>query len=234
MSEEHYDPLLELLEKFPAAADYLSTIVLIQRDYGEVHNSQLALRLGVSKPAVTQAISRLKKLKLIKAQGSGTICLTEQGHEWGNKIITRHYLVEHLLIKNNYPWDKADEEAQRLQAVISQDLADHLFESFGHPQICPHGNPFPGSKAEHMLISAPRLITLKRGESFRLLRITEEGEGIVGLLKFCHQKNIHPGLELSVIDNLEDLCVHLQDLEGQSITIPWSFACHICIEIITK
>ena len=66
MAPEKELSIEELYGKFPAALEYLKEIFLINRDYGRVQNSVIAKRLGVSKPAVTQAMNRLRKYNLIE------------------------------------------------------------------------------------------------------------------------------------------------------------------------
>lgn len=223
------DELLRLSTEFPAAADYLSTILLIDRDYGEVHNTRLADRLGVSKPAVSQAISRLKNKGLVKQDNYKTIELTVSGRVLAEKIIRRHYLIEHLLIRAiDYPWERADDEALRLQTVISGDLADHMYEAFGKPQACPHGNPFPGAPNEREIVGAARLIDCSIGAGLRVLRITEEGEAVDGLLPFCQKHQLRPGVSMVVksVDNSHEIVIQSG---GRVCTVPWEFARHIAI-----
>ena len=224
------DPLLQLAAEFPAAADYLSTILLIARDYDAVHNTRLASRLRVSKPAVSQAVSRLKQIGLVKQDSYGVIELTESGRTLAEDIITRHYLIEYLLIRAvEFPWDKADVEALRLQTVISDDLADHLYEAFDKPSVCPHGNPFPGSEREAEILRAPRLVSRLPGATAVIVRITEEGEAVDGLLRYCNAEGIQPGTELYVEAVVSETDVRVTTPNKNTIDIPWEIALHICV-----
>ena len=116
--------LQELKNKFPAAPEYLTQIFLIQRDQGKVPNARLADRLGVSRPAVSQAVGRLKKLSLVKQDRYGAIELTSEGQVHAENVVRRHFLIEHLLVRVlEYPWDLSDAEAETLQASVSSELA---------------------------------------------------------------------------------------------------------------
>ncbi len=189
-----------IYRQFPAAAEYLSGIYIVQRDYGGVSNTHLASWVGVTNSAVTQTLGRLKRLGLARQIRYGAIGLTAEGRALAVKILRRHALLEHLLVGVlQYPWEKADEEAKRLQSQISEDLTDHLFLRFGSPQTCPHGNPLPGSPLEGKLLKAPRLSLAPLQAELKILRITEEGEQIPQMLDMCHVQGIQPGARFRVV-----------------------------------
>ena len=218
----------ELTAKFPAAAEYLIEIFIINRDYGVVKNSVIAERLAVSKPAVTQAMNRLKRYNLIEQDLYGSINLTEAGRVTAARLLKRHYLIEHLLIGSlDYHWVKSDMEASRLQASISDDFSYFLFDKLGKPDTCPHGNPFPNSEREAEILSAPRLSGATDGDKLAVVRITEEGEAADGLLQFCYENTIRPGRKFSVLENNSDgVLVLLED--EKELLIPAGFAEYIC------
>lgn len=229
MTKDDLVDLEELTKKFPAAAEYLIEIFITNRDYGIVKNSVIAARLGVSKPAVTQAMNRLKKYNLIEQDLYGSINLTPSGRITASRLLKRHYLIEHLLIRTlDYHWVKSDEEASRLQASISDDFAYFLYDKLGKPDICPHGNPFPGSDHEEEILKAPRLINASEGDRLKLVRITEEGEAADGLLQFCYEHNLRPGRKMTVqsITAESSVTVELEDVK--EIQIPIRFAEYIC------
>jgi DtxR family Mn-dependent transcriptional regulator len=134
----------DIMQSFPAASDYLSAIYLIDRDHGTVANSRLAAWLEVSRPAVSQAVSRLKKLDLITQERYSEIVLTEIGREFARKMLRRHYLLEHFLMNNlNMSWHEIDVEAKRLQNAISDNFEDKMFSSWGNPRPAPTATQFP-------------------------------------------------------------------------------------------
>ena len=186
-------------KQFPASAEYLSNIYLIKRDYGHVANTRLAQWMGVSNSAVTQALGRLKRLGLVHHKRYESVLLSSEGRNLAVRVLRRHYLLEHLLVRVlEYPWDKADEEAKLLQTEISDDLVDHLYVKLGSPQVCPHGNPIPGSKIEKGLLTAPKLSEAVPGATVKILRITEEGEQIPSMLAFCQRHGLQPGVRFLV------------------------------------
>jgi DtxR family Mn-dependent transcriptional regulator len=221
-----------ILKTFPAAAEYLSSIHLICRDYGFAANHRLASWLGVSTSAVTQALGRLKKQGLVDQERYEHVLLTDAGRELAVKVLKRHFLLEHLLVKTlDFPWDKSDDEAKVLQNQISDDLADHLDAKLGHPQTCPHGNPMPGAAIEKKLLAAPRLAKAEVGAALLILRITEEGEGIREMLPFCQSHGVKPGARFTVKSVTSDSLVLVGSL-AVDVTVPLALAAHIGYESV--
>ena len=223
--------------KFPAAAEYLSSIYILKRDYGHVSNGRLAEWTGVSSSAVTQALGRLKRLGLARQERYEDIELTEDGRDFAIRVLRRHYLLEHLLVRLlGYPWDKADDEAKTLQSAISDELTEHLYQKLGAPQTCPHGNPMPESPLESKLLKAPQLSGAPVGSKVGILRITEEGEKLPSMLAFCFAHGIQPGATFLIVKRDE----HEMDLQDSlavnkggkpSFSIDMEKAFHIRYEI---
>ena len=84
--------LLAIDEEFPAAAEYLSGIYIINRDHGYVTNVKLAEWLGVTSSAVSQAVSRLKRLGLVRQKRYENVVLTEAGRATAVHVLRHHYL----------------------------------------------------------------------------------------------------------------------------------------------
>ncbi|MEI8092640.1 MAG: metal-dependent transcriptional regulator [Spirochaetales bacterium] len=221
-----------ILKAFPAAAEYLSSIHLICRDYGYAANHRLADWMGVSTSAVTQALGRLKKQGLVEQERYEHVLLTDAGRELAVKVLKRHFLLEHLLVKTlDFPWDKSDDEAKVLQNQISDDLADHLDSKLGFPQTCPHGNPMPGAAIEAKLLGANRLNKAVAGESMHILRITEEGEGIREMLPYCQNHGVKPGARF-VVKHVDHEAVQMTKADGSDVVVPLHLAAHIGYELV--
>lgn len=224
----------ELCDRFPAAPDYLSNMYLIERDYGEVNNRRLSEWLGVSAPAVSQAMGRLKTLGLVEQAPYGAARLSNLGKSFATDTLKRHYLLEHLLVRVlGYPWARADDEAHVLQNHISMDLVNHLDTFLGHPDACPHGNPLPGSPREAELLQAPVLAEAQEGVKAMVLRVSEEGESVAHMLDACQDLGIQPGACFLVLGQ-EDGKVVLERLSGNPgpVRLALELARHIRYRIL--
>jgi DtxR family transcriptional regulator, Mn-dependent transcriptional regulator len=231
--------LVDVHRKFPAIGEYLSGIFILRRDYGEAGNTKLSAWVGVSGSAVSQALTRLKRLQLVRQKRYGDIALTPAGRRLAIRVLRRHYLLEHLLVRIlEYPWEKADEEAKQLQNLISEDLTEHLYRRLGSPQTCPHGNPMPGSPIEEKLLTAPKLRDAPDGRAVRILRITEEGEQVPSLLDSCHASGVWPGARFRV-KKLDSTAVHLDEIPAGSakprkVALPLEMAGYVRYEDIPE
>ncbi len=208
----------EIMMTFPAASDYLSAVYLIDRDHGTVANSKLAAWLHVSRPAVSQAVTRLKKLGLITQERYSEIVLTDRGREFARKMLRRHYLLEHFLMNNlNMSWHEIDEEAKRLQNSISDNFEEKMYQVLGKPLTCPHGNPIPGVDGEEEILAAPPLSSADEGSRVRFIRITEEGEEYEGLLDYVYEHDVNLEYEFDILGkNDEGISVRVYSPDGNT------------------
>ncbi|MFP4551821.1 MAG: metal-dependent transcriptional regulator [Spirochaetales bacterium] len=239
----------ELSLRFPAAGNYLIQMFLFDREQTPVVPSDIARRLEVSPAAVTQSLKRLEVQGFLKRHPARGFSLTEAGRSIAKRIIARHYLVERLLVdKLGVAWDVADEEADHLQQGLTPRMEQILTAQLGNPQTCPHGNPFPESPAESEILAAPPITTVAPGSTVEIVRVTEWGEMVPGLLAFCSRHGVGIGsrfVVLSAADSSPTDVVRLCPQPSAStpsskstsidheLAIPLEFARFICIKYIT-
>lgn len=121
--------------------NYLKAIAEAESEGESVIAATLVRWLGVSAPAVTMAIRRLKRDGLIRVSTTGGISLTRQGREIADRIRNRHHLIERMLTEIfGMEWYKVHEEAEQLEHAVSADFEQKLLEKLGDEEACPHGN----------------------------------------------------------------------------------------------
>jgi Mn-dependent DtxR family transcriptional regulator len=222
--------ITELTKKYPAVSEYITQIYLILRDYSYCNNKRLADHIGVSASAVSQAVLRLKKLNFVEQDKYGMIILCADGKLLAEELLKRHYLLEYLMVKElNFPWELADNEAEHLQDKVTPDFINHLDTYLGFPRICPHGNPFPDNPDAAVILNAPRLTQAKPGEIVKIIRITEEGERMPGLLHTCFEIGVMPGMMYEISEMLDDTITLISKKTSKKSGLSRAFSEHICV-----
>ena len=202
----------------PAMAEYLVHIYVQLREGKRLVGARLAEEIGVSPPAVTQAVRRMARDGLVTQEYDFGVQLTAKGRAMAEATLRRHYLLERLLVDQlGYNWAEADREADRLEHSLSPQLEQHLYERLGRPATCPHGNPFPGSPQERMLIEARTLASAQAGERITMLRVTEEGEKKPELMQLLLEGGFLPHTQGRVV--LVDASTRMLRLEGPQKTV---------------
>ena len=127
-----------------SAEDYLKDIYKLQDDHNIVSTNAIAERVKVSAAAVTSMIKKLAEMGLVSHVPYQGITLTESGQKVALEVLRHHRLLElYLSQAMGYSWDKVDEEAERLEHVISEEFEDKIDEMLGFPTTDPHGSPIP-------------------------------------------------------------------------------------------
>jgi DtxR family transcriptional regulator, Mn-dependent transcriptional regulator len=123
--------------------DYLKAMVDIELEGDWPIPATLARWLGVSAPAVTNQVARLKRDGLVTVLDDGRLRVTEDGLRIADRIRYRHYLIERMLAEMfGMEWWKVHDEAERLEHAISEEFEELLAARFGVQEACPHGTPF--------------------------------------------------------------------------------------------
>jgi DtxR family transcriptional regulator, iron-dependent repressor len=121
--------------------NYLKAIAEAESEGETVKSVTLVRWLGVSAPAVTMAIKRLRRDGLIQIAREGQLTLSATGREIANRLLNRHYLIERMLAEIfGLEWYKVHEEAEQLEHAVSEDFERKLVEKLGTASECPHGN----------------------------------------------------------------------------------------------
>lgn len=106
---------------------YLLTIYKIQIKNKEVHLSDVAIYMKVSKPSANNAVNNLVLLGLLIHQTYGPLQTTEQGMELASTIMEKEKLVKYFLIKQLQLCEKAAEiEAANISHLMSQQTIDKI------------------------------------------------------------------------------------------------------------
>ncbi len=128
----------------PNREDYLKIILELGGDTTKVNNKQIVSSLAVSPASVSEMISKLVKEQLVEHSPYQGVQLTETGLQKASSLIRKHRLWEVFLVEHlDYSWNEVHDDAEVLEHVTSEQLADHLEDYLNHPMHCPHGGIIP-------------------------------------------------------------------------------------------
>lgn len=101
--------------------DYLEMVGFLSDD-GEVRVTDIASRLGVSKPSVLTAVKTLEDQGLLEHERYRSVTLTERGKEVAAEIRGRHdFLTSFLHDVLGVSLDIAEQDACKMEHVLSEE-----------------------------------------------------------------------------------------------------------------
>ena len=92
--------------------DYLKALYQLHGDQRPVPTRELAQRLGISSPSVSEMVSRLTAQGLVEHDRYRGQQLTREGRKVALELVRHHRLLEMFLVQVlGYSWDEVHEEA---------------------------------------------------------------------------------------------------------------------------
>jgi DtxR family Mn-dependent transcriptional regulator len=118
--------------------EYLEAIYSFN-ERGEIaKNTELAKKLKVAPPSVTQMIKKMAEEGLVDYQPYKGITLTGKGMAMAQKVVRKHRLLENFLHGFlELPVEKVHDEACKMEHSLSDDTALALCKALNNPETCP-------------------------------------------------------------------------------------------------
>lgn len=179
--------------------DYLKRIYEITSSGGNATTNQLAAVLGISAASVTNMVQKLSKTKppYLTYQKHQGVRMTEAGRMAALKIIRRHRLIEHYLVKAlGYTWDEVHEEAEILEHAMSPMLESRIDAALNYPDFDPHGDPIPNADLAIPEVEQILLSHLEAGKSAVIIRVPHEDPQVLRYLGKC---GLRPGVRITLL-----------------------------------
>jgi DtxR family Mn-dependent transcriptional regulator len=106
--------------------DYLEMVSFLS-DEGRVRVTDIAVRLGFSKPSVLTALRLLEEKDLISHERYGSVSLTEKGRKLAGEIRERHFLIKAFLQeKLGISEETAEKDACKMEHILSEETFEKL------------------------------------------------------------------------------------------------------------
>lgn len=197
-----------------AAAAYLEAIFELDEDDIDVVQVRIAERLGVSRPAVSEMVRKLRREGFVVVEG-GQVRLTATGRRHAERRVRRHRLAERFLTDVlGLGWADAHTEAEAWEKVMDGRTEEAMARVLEDPTTCPHGNPIPGSGWSDP--HASPLGAVAPGRPFEVVRITEQLEFVPGMLRTLEDAGLRPGARARLVSASPDgsFAVELDGSDG--------------------
>src|SRR5258707_11143599 len=145
--------------------DYVKALYKLHGDELPAPARELAQRLGISSPSVSEMVTSLSAQGLVEHDRYRGQQLTGEGREIAVELVRHHRLLEMFLVQVlGYSWDEVHDEAERLEHVISERMEARIFELLGRPELDPHGHVIPTRSGKVRLVSDRALSDCAAGE----------------------------------------------------------------------
>ncbi|MFW6114851.1 MAG: metal-dependent transcriptional regulator [Thermodesulfobacteriota bacterium] len=120
--------------------DYLEAIFNLSQEKRVVRVKDIAKRLGVKMPTVTNMLKTLSERGMIDYEKYEYLELTRKGFDIGSQIDKRHqtlkaFLTDILLIDQ----ERADEDACKMEHSVSSATLERMVEFMAFVEECPRG-----------------------------------------------------------------------------------------------
>ena len=211
----------------PNKEDYLKCIYEIGTEVEKISNKEIASRMQVSPPAVTEMIKRMISEGLLVKDKSRGYLPTDLGSQLVSDLYRKHRLIEVFLLKNlDYTTEEVHEEAEVLEHTVSEHFIDKLDYMLGNPKTCPHGGTIPPKG--QLLIEAyqDRLSDVSESGTYRLRRVQDNFE----LLNFLDQIQLTIGDDILFKGYDDYTGLYQLQIKDQDIQINHLIAQQLCIE----
>jgi len=183
-----------------AVEDYLKAIYTLRQDGEPVGTSAIAQRLEVAPASVTQMLKKLDQMRprLVEYRRHHGVTLTRHGEKIALEVIRHHRLVELFLQQAlGMSWDEVDQEAERLEHVVSEALADRIAAVLGDPKFDPHGAPIPPKNGKMPVNTLHRLADSAVGDELRVREVCDDDPEI---LRYLGGLGIVPNAVITVLE----------------------------------
>jgi DtxR family Mn-dependent transcriptional regulator len=211
-----------------AQQDYLKALYQLHGDQRPVPTGDLAQRLGISSPSVSEMVARLGAQGLVEHDRHRGQELTREGRKVALQLVRHHRLLEMFLVQIlGYSWDEVHEEAERLEHVISERMEARIFELLGRPELDPHGHAIPTLTGKVRPLSERALSDCRAGEKLVVQGVSDDDSG---RLRALERRGLLPGTRIEILKVSEFESPIECRIKGHRVSVPLGLARAIFVE----
>jgi DtxR family Mn-dependent transcriptional regulator len=211
-----------------AQEDYLKALYNLHGDRRPVPTRDLAQRLNISSPSVSEMVTRLRAKGLVEHDRYRGQRLTREGRKIALELVRHHRLLEMFLVEVlGYSWDEVHDEAERLEHVISERMEERIFELLGRPELDPHGHAIPSLNGQVRMLSDRPLSQSRPGESVVLQGVSDEDPDRLRELK---RRGLVPGTRIDIVEESRFEGPIEVRIKGRRVSVPLGLARAMFVE----
>lgn len=163
-----------------------------------VSTSAIAEEMGVSAPAVTRMVQRLKDAGYVDHEPYRGIILTPAGEREALYSIRRHRIVERFLVDvMQFSWHEVHDAADEMGAVVSDAVVNRMDKMTGFPRRCPHGEPIPAANGTMPTVVDKPLQDADIGQMWTVSRVHTHDDN---LLQYLSTMGLMPGVTFQLVE----------------------------------
>jgi len=226
----------------------MKTIYSLSKNGEIVSNADIAQKLDVAPPSVTEMLKKLAEADYIKYSPYHGSTLTEKGLKESQKITRKHRLLESFLsnvlhIGN----DKVHQEACQMEHSLSDEAEESLCRFLKHPDTCPDDNKtipacdLPFTNCEECIQLHQKGLEQVGKRDKNLISIRDLKSGTFGKISFIRGEHkvlqrlldmgLTPGTKIQVVkiapmDGPVEVAVR-----GSKLALGKDIACNVFVEL---
>jgi DtxR family Mn-dependent transcriptional regulator len=209
--------------------DYARAILQIslESDAATVRTGDLAKRLDVTDGTASRMVRILSEAGVAVFTPYEGAQLTEKGQRVAAHALRKHRLIELFLAEAlGIEWDAVDEEAERLEHAVSEQLIERIDQFLGFPEEDPHGDPIPRGDGSLPATYGVSLAACDNGVSFVIRRILDQRPGT---LQFLASVGARPGQAGLVVKNSPVAGIVSIQLDGHTVSLSRAVAAKVFV-----
>jgi DtxR family transcriptional regulator, Mn-dependent transcriptional regulator len=209
--------------------DYLKALYQLHGDQRPVLTGDLAQRLGISSPSVSEMVAKLSAQGLVEHDRYRGQQLTREGRKVALELVRHHRLLEMFLVQVlGYSLDEVHDEAERLEHVISERMEARIFELLGRPELDPHGHSIPTLTGKVRSLSDRTLGDCRHGEKVVVQGVSDDD---AGRLRELQRRGLVPGTRIEVLaESAFEGPIGVR-IRGRRLSVPLGLARAIFVEV---
>jgi len=181
-----------------ASENFIKAIYKFGRGEGfDTRPGSIAKELGITNAAATDMARKLAQKKLINYEKYKALELTPTGEKLALNVVRKHRLWETFLHQVlGLTMHEIHREAELLEHLTSDFLAEKISLFLGHPTIDPHGDPIPDK--EGLVSEEENSLLLSMADAEKTYRISRLAGTDKDYFDFCHSNQMLVGSALVV------------------------------------